>query len=209
MCRRFTEAVFDLFNCQNITITGSTFFNNSGSGISRTSYRANTGAVSIGFNNIDTDILSLAIMIMRCNFTNNRATALSAFRTTSNAFFNRVFTGRGGALGIFINESSHNTTGMISDNFFVTNFARLFGGGLYFVMFGENIQNMFNFERNVFLDNVAPLGAGGMLVSFFAAGFESAPHQVNVTDCSFTGNYGETGGGLLISIAFEGKLSFF
>ncbi len=199
--------MFDLFDCPNITITDSTFFDNRGTGISRTSFRANTGAVSIGFNNIDTDILNPAIMVMRCNFTSNRATALSAFRTTSNAFFNRVFTGRGGGLGIFINESSLNITGMIFDNIFVANYARSFGGGLFIVIFGENTQNMFRVERNIFINNVARLGGGGMLMTFFSVGLASAPHQTNITDCSFVGNTGETGGALLVYLAYQGKLS--
>lgn len=204
--RKFTEAVFDLFNCRSITISDSTFFDNQGTGISRISFRANTGAVAIGFNNIETDVLNPIIMVQHCNFTSNRATARSAFRTTSNAFFNRVFTGRGGGLGIFVNESFHNITGMILDNHFENNFAQSFGGGLYIVLFGEETQNKLLVERNVFLNNVARLGGGGVLITFFSVGLESVPHQTNFTDCSFTGNSGETGGAILVYLAYEGKL---
>lgn len=180
--------------------------NNRGTGISAISFRANTGAVSIGYNNIETDILHPQIAVMRCNFTNNRATATSSFRTTNNAFFNRVFTGRGGGLGIFINESYHNITGMISDNSFVGNYARSFGGGVFMVIFGEGTQNTLLVMRNVFENNLAESGGGGLLMTFFSIGLEAAPHTINVTDCYFRGNSGESGGATLFYLAYQGKL---
>ena len=203
--RNHSEAVFDIFNCANIFINNSMFTNNRGTGISRTSFRANTGAVSIGFNNINTDVLHPLITISGCKFVSNRATApLRSFRTTSSAFFNRVFTGRGGGLGIFVNESIHNITGTISDNAFVGNFARSFGGGLYIVVFGDNTQNLLLVERNVFEDNLAILGGGGFIMTFFSNGIEDTPHQTNITDCFFSGNSGESGGALLIYLAYDG-----
>ena len=202
MYRKFTEAALDIFNSPNVTICDSNFFNNKGTGISRIPFRANTGAVSIGINEIDTDILNPIIMVMRCNFSNNKATALAAFTTSTNTFFNRVFTGRGGGLGIFINESSLNITGMVLDNSFTGNYARSFGAGLYMVIFGEGTQNKLLVKRNVFLNNNARVGGGGLLMTFFSFGVEGAPHQTNITDCSFIGNSGETGGGILVG---EGK----
>lgn len=195
----------DIFNCPDISITDSTFMSNQGTGISRISFRANTGAVSIGYNNIETDILHPLIAVLRCNFTDNRATARNAFRTTSNAFFNRIFTGRGGGLGIFINESFHNISGTINDNRFVDNYARSFGGGLFMVIFGEGTQNILLVRRNVFVNNVALLGAGGLLMTFFSTGLEAAPHTSNITDCFFEGNSGESGGAVLVYLAYEGN----
>lgn len=203
--RNFSEAVFDIFNCASIFISNSVFANNRGTGISRISFRANTGAVSIGFNNIDTDLPRPLITVSGCKFVNNRATAPElSFRTTSSAFFSRVFTGRGGGLGIFINESIHNITGMISDNAFVGNYARSFGGGLFMVVFGDNTQNFLLVERNVFEDNLAMLGGGGLLMTFFSNGIEGVPHQTNISDCSFSRNSGESGGAILMYLAYEG-----
>ena len=73
------------------------------------------------------------------------------------------------------------------------------------VIFGENTQNKLLVERNVFLNNVGRLGGGGLLMTFFSVGLESAPHQTNITDCSFTGNAGETGGAVIVYLAYEGK----
>ena len=189
-----------------ITITNSTFFNNSGTGISRISFRANTGAVAIGFNNIvinrDSD---QKIFVSQCNFTGNRATAEAFYRTTDSAFFSQIFTGRGGGLGIYINDSQHNITAMIYDNFFVSNYARSFGGGVYLVIFGDNTQNKLLLKRNVFESNLAMLGAGGVIMSFFSIGMREIPHTTILTDCTFLGNSGESGGAVFAYIQEEGK----
>jgi len=199
--------VFDIFNCPHITLRNSNFTNNRGTGISRVPYRANTGAVSVGYNNMETDTLQPVIVVSGCHFVNNQATARSAFRTTSNAFFNRVFTGRGGGLGIFINDSSHNITGMISDNSFVGNYARSFGGGFYIVVFGDVTQNTLLIESNVFENNLADLGGGGLSLTFFSSGLKLAPHSSNLTDCLFKGNAGQSGGAISIFHSYQSKLA--
>ena len=203
--RQFTEAVLDIFNTANTTIIGCIFFNNSGTGISRNSFRANTGAVAIGFNNIQLDQQEdPCIFISNCNFTRNRATAKSFVRSTNSAFFSRIFTGRGGGLGFFLNESQYNIIARINDNVFMDNYARSFGGGLYMVIFGGSTQNMFFVSRNVFENNVALLGAGGLLMTFFSVGVRETPHTTIISDCTFSGNTGESGGGVLTYIADEG-----
>ena len=204
----FSEAVFDIFNVPSIYITDSTFTNNTGTGISRVPFRANTGAVSLGFNNIERNLtLQPLISVSRCNFTGNNASAANAFTTTTSAFFNRIFTGRGGGLGISINESRYNITAMISDNRFVGNYARSFGAGIFMVIFSEGTQNLMLVRRNVFVDNFALLGAGGLVMTFFSIGLDTAPHTLNISDCLFRGNSGESGGAVLFYLSYEGQYS--
>lgn len=162
--------------------------------------------MAIGFNNIDMSReQGPIIFVSDCNFTRNRATAEAFFRTTDNAFFNQIFTGRGGSLGIYINESQHNITAMIYDNIFVSNYARSFGGGLYMVIFGDDTKNTLLLKRNIFENNLALLGAGGVIMVFFSVGVQETPHTTNITDCSFLGNSGESGGAVLTYIHDEGK----
>ncbi len=204
--RLFTEAVFDIFNSVDITIMSSIFFNNSGTGISRKAFRGNTGAVSIGFNNIELDQQEGGqpqISVSNCNFTRNRATAIALVRSTDAVFTNNIFSGRGGGLGIFIDDSRYNITAFIYDNVFVSNYGRSYGGGLFIVIFGEDTQNVFLVKRNEFKDNLAELGAGGLLMTFNSAGFTEAPHTTIVSECSFIGNSGRSGGGILTSIASQ------
>lgn len=204
-CRNFTEAVFDVFNSAEVSITNSVFVDNSGTGISRYSFRANTGAVSIGYNNVPTLFPQVSLEVIDCNFTNNRATALQQVRSTNVAFFSRIFSGRGGAVGVFYNESYYNITVRISDNHFEDNFARSFGGAVYLVMFGEGTQNMNILERNIFINNFAPLGGGAIISTFFSNGVVGRPHSTFVSDCTFIGNVGQTGGALFIYPAYECK----
>ena len=186
-------------------MTDSTFFNNRGTGISRVPFKANSGAVAIGFNNIDTDNLEPTFVVTQCNFTNNRATAESFLRTPNNAVFNGIYTGRGGGIAIYVNETVHNITGIVSDSVFVNNSVRLYGGALFLVVFGEGIHTHLQVERSVFESNVAMLGGGAIITVFFSRGMEGSPHTTLINNCSFTRNIAETGGAALLYLAYEGK----
>ena len=195
--------MFDIFDCSNISVICSSFVDNSGTGISRYSYRGNTGAVSIGYNNIPITISEVVAEIRHCNFTNNRATAERIVRSSSSAFGSRIFSGRGGAVGVFYNESYHDVVVRITDNNFQNNYARSFGGAVYLNMFGEGTQNIHILERNTFIKNFAVLGGGAVLNTFFSNGVVGRPHSTFISDCVFEGNAGQTGGALFVNPAYE------
>ena len=202
--RSFTEAVLDIFNCANVSILHSNFLNNSGTGISRQFYRANTGAVSIGYNNAPIHFSQIVAKVAGCAFTNNRATAANKVRSTDAAFSSRIFSGRGGGLGIFCNESYHNITFRLADNSFESNYARSYGGALYIVKFEERTQNKYILRRNNFTNNVAPLGAGAISNVFFSSGIPGSPNSLRMFDCTFVGNVGLTGGAVTLYAPYEG-----
>ena len=195
--------MFDIFNSADVSITDSTFVDNSGTGISRHSFRANTGAIAIGYNNIPTFFSRVSAEVERCNFTNNRATASRMVRSTNSAFFSRVFSGRGGAVGVFHNESHYDVTVKISDNNFVNNYARSFGGAVFLVYFGNGTQNHNILQRNTFVDNFAVLGGGALLSTFFSNGVAGKPHSALITDCTFIGNRAQSGGAWFVYQAYE------
>ena len=198
--------MFDIYNSGNISISDSIFIDNSGTGISRYAFRGNTGAVSIGYNNIPSSFSQIVAEVSHCNFTNNRATADRRVRSTNVAFFNRIFTGRGGSLGVFYNESLYDIVLKIYDNYFQNNYARSFGGAVYLVVFGEGTQNMIILQKNTFINNFARLGGGAVLNTFFSNGVPSKPHTTLISDCLFAGNMGRTGGALFVNPAYESKL---
>ena len=195
----------DIYNCANISVVGSTFADNSGTGISRHSFRANTGAVSIGYNNIPAFFSQISTTVIHCTFTNNRATASRIVRSSSSTFYSQIFSGRGGAIGVFYNESYYNISVGIFDNCFENNYARSFGGGIFIVFFGEGTQNINTLERNTFINNYALLGGGAILSTFFSNGVSGRPHSVLISDCLFVGNNGQTGGALFVYPAYECK----
>ena len=195
--------MLDIYNCLSTSLINSSFVDNTGSGISNSSYRGNTGAVSIGFNNVPDHVQN--VLVSGCNFTNNSATARSVFRTSSQAFSSQIFSGRGGALGVFINESFYNISVVISDSRFEHNYARSFGGSMYLLFTGFNTQHTINVDRTWVISNMAVLGGGGVQLSYISNGIPSSPHMMNFTDCVFDGNRGVAGGGMYVYPSVVGK----
>ena len=182
----------------------STFHDNMGTGISRYEFRANTGAVAIGFNGVPLEYSIPEVLINNCNFTRNRATASALFRSSSAAFFNRAFSGRGGGVGVFFNEDIHNVSVSIADNFFQDNFARSFGGAVFLVIFNESTHHTVHIQRNIFHSNVGLLGGGAIQMTFISNGIVGNPHMTLFTDCQFVNNSGASGGAVYVYPAFEG-----
>ena len=101
----------DVFNCQEVLLANSDFENNSGTGIVLKLYRGKAGGVAIGINSASASFLSSpSVQISNCTFVNNSTLATSKFHTISQTAFNQVFTGRGGGLGVLVNESFFNVS---------------------------------------------------------------------------------------------------
>ena len=196
--------MLDIYNCQNVSLSESIFQNNQGTGILQIPYRGNTGAVAVGFNDVPPDFPPPCIRIQGSQFINNSATAASIFETSNQAFTNQYFTGRGGGLGIFINESFHNLTVRIDGCKFEGNFARSFGGGVYMLFNGEGTQHFIFVEKSELVFNTALKGGGGIQLSYISNGIQATPHTAIFTECFFTGNRGEAGGGIYIYPSFRG-----
>jgi hypothetical protein len=158
--------------------------------------------VAIGYNNVPVYFPQIGAEIARCAFINNRATAANKVRSTNAAFFSRIFSGRGGGLGVF---SYHNISLIVTDTHFENNYVRSFGGALYLVTFGRQIQNMYMLRRSNFTNNVAPLGGGARSNTFFSSGISGAPNSLMMSDSTFFGNVGQTGGALSLYLPYAGK----
>ena len=207
MCRYFSEAALDIFNCQEVFLDNLDVTHNTGTGIVRDSYRGNTGGVAIGINSASVNFsASPVIEISNSIFTNNSALATSRFHTISQTSFDQVFTGRGGALGVFINESFYNVTSVISNCIFKGNFARSFGGGIYVILNGLTAQHKVMLERTSILSSAVELhGGGGMQFSFLSNGIPGFPHMAIFTECIFEDNTAEAGGGIYVFTSTRGR----
>ena len=195
----------DIYNCQSTSLTNSSFLDNTGSGISNGSFRGNTGAVAFGFNTLPAGISFPNVQVRGCNFTNNSATALFRIRNPSQAVSSQIFSGRGGALGVFINESFYNISMVISECRFERNYARTFGGGIYMIFNGMNTQHTISVERTHVVANNARVGGGGVLVSYISSGIRESPHMGSFMDCVFDGNRAGAGGGIFLLPPLAGK----
>ena len=196
----FREAVLDIYNSAHVSISNSNFSNNSGTGNVLLPYRGNTGAVSIGYNKIEfISITNQTVSIQNCSFTNNRANASTqSSLTSSNIVAQGIITGRGGALGLLINESFHNVTALITDCQFINNFASSFGGGVYLVLNGMGTQHRVTVDNCHFINNTATLGAGGISIAYLTNGEFNYPITAVIQNCHFLGNQGENGGAVYI-----------
>ena len=196
----FSEAALDIYNSAHVTIANSNFSNNSGSGNVLLPFRGNTGAVAIGYNKEKSiSITNQTILVQNCVFTNNRAdVSTQSFLTSSNIVARGIFTGRGGGLGLLINESFHNITALIADCQFVNNFASSFGGGVYVVFNGTGTQHRVTADNCQFINNTGILGAGGMNTAYLTNGELNYPMTAMVQNSYFFGNRGETGGAMYI-----------
>lgn len=206
MYRYFQEAVLDLFNCVNLTLNGLLVEHNQGTGIVPLPYRGNTGAVAIGYNGLSPNLSATpTVSVSNSVFRNNSALATSRVISISATAFSQVFTGRGGALGVFVNESLHNMTIAIRNCSIVGNSARSFGGGAYVLFNGNTAQHVLLAEEVTLSSNMVTLhGGGGMQFSFLSNGIPTAPHMAILTNCLFDNNTAQAGGGIYIFTSFLG-----
>lgn len=196
--RYFTEAVLDVYNCKNVNITDTIVQDNSGTGRLLESFRGNSGGIAIGYKSLPNDYSNPVISISNSVFRNNQA---RGFRTPNRAVAASIYLGRGGGLGLFLNENVHNLTFTISGCVFENNTARLFGGGL-FILTLSHLSNQLNIvvERSSFRWNNASYGGGGVQLSYLRSGTNSRPHTVAFTECEFVDNRSPSGSGIYIFV---------
>lgn len=179
---------------------------NRGTGRVVLSYRGNTGGVSFGYNTLPSHFSSPSLCVQNSTFINNSATAESAFLTSSQAFFAEIFTGRGGAMGVFINESNHNVTVEIFDCVFKKNYARSFGGSIYILLGGFTTYHKAVLQQTRFHLNSARLGGGALQSSFFNVGPQDDPLLMLFDNCTFSNNSAIAGGSIFVFTSTTGNL---
>ena len=183
----FTEAALDIFNCHSVVFSGNVLEHNTGSGRANISFRGNSGAVAIGYNNLSPHFTEPVLNVFNCTFYNNSASANGTHQGTQEIVSKGVFTGRGGGMAIYSNESHTVITISITDSVYEGNYARSYGGGLY-IFFTETmmVYNNVQIKRTQFISNTARIKGGGLVFGY----------QISIVDCNFTNNSAVAGGGM-------------
>ncbi len=178
------------------------FFNNTaaeGTG----QYRANSGGLSIAYHSLYSNKMRSGYPLVRITestFWSNRALLpmQRSFQELNLALNNHSYFGRGGGLGIFIDESYTNVSTEIDNCTFVENYADSFGGGLYLYVAGNETHHDFTVSNCSFTSNEAGEGSfgGGVQLTFLIRNLNSLPSTCIFTKCSFSNNFAQFGGGL-------------
>ena len=187
-----------MYNCLNVKVVDATFTNNTAEALIRdTPYRGNAGGIAIGINNHTFNNSDPVIIIQNCTFTQNKAMPTNSISSTQ-LLTNQIFVGRGGGAGIYILENTTvNVT--VEDCTFEENFASTFGGGLFIILGSEISNHSINVRRSNFTGNEVKntgSGGGGLNIGFLVS--IVTLHSAVITDCTFTSNKAQYGGGSYI-----------
>ena len=199
--RYFAEAVFDIHNSIHVTVFNCSFLHNRGTGVIQEPFRGNTGALSITYNNMSLSASNPNITVTSCNFTNNSALD-TVNRSSDQVFSSYIFTGRGGAMAVFVHENHSNITTYVRGCIFGHNVARSYAGSVY-VLFTGRGSHLGVVDSCHFMNNSAQVGGGG-IVFLGTKGTLNAPHTFCAINCTFVGNKALFGAGLYYSINLNG-----
>ena len=194
----FREAVLDVFNCQFVMLYTLHLYNNSGTGRLHVSNRGNTGGIALGYDILPLDYTNPRLILSNSNFIENRATG---FLTPERAITGNVYPGRGGGVGLFMNEARYELFIEISNCSFENNTANLFGGGLYMsTISSTNVQHQVFITGCQFVGNIGLLGGAGVMI-YMRDGNVNHPQSVVLFNCHFDGNRGPAGGGIYVFVS--------
>ena len=197
LCRNFNASAVDLFNCWLITIDGC-HFDSSRSSLGKAQFRGNAGGLSIAYHSNDPSTTNLTqVSITDSTFTNNSAILPSqnSSQQINLALNNNYFFGRGGGLGIFLNEAYRNISFEISNCNFSGNFAEFVGGGFLALVDGNETHHNFSVTNCNFWNNSAVFG-GGLQAAMQVRNLNSSPSSFTITNTYFVGNVADFGGGM-------------
>jgi len=207
--REFKEAVFDIFNCQTVQLVQLLFHSNMGQKVFFEKFRGNTGAVAVGYREYPSYLNEPHVTISHSQFINNKVDLVPEaknFTSAESVLTNSVFPARGGSLGILINESVANVTLNVNDCLFARNYAQFYGGAIFSVTNGYEVQHNQSFDRIRVISNSAGVGAGGVFVAFISATqVYVPPHSALFTDCLFHDNVGVAGGAMFVLTSYIGN----
>lgn len=136
----------------------------------------------------------ISVVVHSCRFINNQALAFGSDTHTATSFLSsNIITGRGAGMSLTIDSNSA-VHSYVTCNYFEKNTARVYGGGLYFLVNEVTKNQTYLFNENVFIDNQALLTSGAMIYGL--VGMVHAGSSINVKMFSnhFEGNMAQLGG---------------
>ena len=166
-------------------------------------FRSNSGGLSIAFHTNDTvyfnSSLDPRVQVIGCVFTQNQVQLPrdNAQQQINQALNNHYFLGRGGGLGISLDEYFIDISVTVDSCHFEKNFAESYGGGLYLYLDGSGTQHNFTVRNCNFTNNSAgnnSFGGGLQVALLIRNGIK--PSRLYFHQCHFFRNTASFGGGM-------------
>ena len=129
--RGFKSPALDIYNCLDIEVANSGFYQNNVTAFNNP-FRGDSAGLSVGYH-FQKTLLTLPILSVRnCEFDQNKAAVSSDESDQINkALNNNTYPARGGGMSMIIIEDYANITANIDNCVFRDNFAAAFGGAAY------------------------------------------------------------------------------
>ena len=203
--RNHKHGSLNIYNSPNVIVKDCKFLNNtSDSFFTRKRFQGSSGGLSIGYNANITSLNSAKVLVTNCNFTNNKAIAPpDLYLSTTDFLVRNIYSGRGGGLSMPINALWPLNI-VINSSTFVNNYAENYGGGLFFHILGNIINQTYLIENNIFSNNSALIGSGAINFGNFGSTVPFSTLHNTIYNCTFENNSAQKGGSLHIVPSYPG-----
>ena len=136
----------------------------------------------------------VSVVVHSCSFINNQAHAFGSNAHTATSFLSsNIITGRGAGMSLTI-DSNNAVRSYVTYNHFEKNTARVYGGGLYFLVNEVTKNQTYLFSENVFINNQALLTSGAMIYGLVGMVYAGSSINVKIFRNYFEGNMAQLGG---------------
>ena len=196
-----------MYNFHKIMVNNCAFEHNGPSSVVKFSrFRGHSGGLSISLLSYSL-YQEHSIIVKNSKFLSNSALPdESTQQSSSEALKDMIFTGRGGALGLFLGDDTSSIRAEVTNCSFHDNFAHSLGGAL-FAVFSHMSNHTLMVKDCFFMKNNCSFSGGAFVVGFFGIGFADRHSIVTVLNAMFVENYAVQGGGAAIIIpAYQGLL---
>ena len=202
----FSNSGLRLFNNFNVTLKNFSIIKCSHQ---FTDYFPENSALSLVYRNSGQKISHVQIFNSQFHYNSVKTVKIEG---TSKAVIGDDYPGRGGALGIFINEPIKNTAVkmIIDKSSFTNNKAEAYGGAIYLTSNQLSSGHSFVLTNSIFDHNSAVISGGGIAqgstkVGNFSIDAIFTPSHYRLTDCNFTQNSAQFGGAVSFIAALDRK----
>ena len=190
-----------MYNFHNLTVLGCLFEHNGpASFVDFANYRGYCGGLSVSLDSYISQHQTHTLLVRDVIFKNNSALPdEQATRSSSQVFDKFVFTGRGGALGIFLGSDIGTLKAEVSDCVFEENSALLFGGAMYIVFHSTSKNSSVMVHDCLFRRNQCRFSSGALFGGFFGVGTPTKHSTLTLQNLVFIENSAQQGGSVAVS----------